>query len=60
VDNCGAESGWLMRMDAHFTALRDHGRIKFWSILALRELLQEANFVDIRFDRDVARPLPSR
>lgn len=38
-------------MDAHFTALWDHGHIKFWSIKTLTQLLQEAGFVDIRFRR---------
>jgi 2-polyprenyl-3-methyl-5-hydroxy-6-metoxy-1,4-benzoquinol methylase len=39
------------KMDAHFTALWDHGHIKFWSIKTLGELLREAGFVDIRFER---------
>ncbi len=39
------------RMDAHFTALWDHGHIKFWSITTLSELLREAGFVDVRFER---------
>ena len=39
------------QMDAHFTALWDHGHIKFWSIKTLGELLYEAGFVDIRFKR---------
>ena len=39
------------RMDSHFTALWDHGHIKFWSIATLRTLLEEAGFVDIRFER---------
>ncbi|MCW8194205.1 class I SAM-dependent methyltransferase [Proteobacteria bacterium 005FR1] len=39
------------KMDTHFTALWDHGRIKFWSISTLRALLQEAGFSDIRFKR---------
>lgn len=39
------------RMDAHFTALWDHGHIKFWSMKTLGELLHEAGFVDIRFER---------
>ncbi|MCU0833674.1 MAG: hypothetical protein MUC77_04445 [Chromatiaceae bacterium] len=38
-------------MDAHFTALWDHGHIKFWSIATLSELLREAGFVDVRFER---------
>ena len=39
------------KLDAHFTALWDHGHIKFWSIKTLDELLREAGFVDIRFER---------
>ncbi|MFB1489922.1 MULTISPECIES: class I SAM-dependent methyltransferase [unclassified Thiocapsa] len=39
------------RMDAHYTALWDHGHIKFWSIKTLGALLREAGFVDIRFER---------
>jgi 2-polyprenyl-6-hydroxyphenyl methylase/3-demethylubiquinone-9 3-methyltransferase len=39
------------KMDAHFTALWDHGPIKFWSIRTLGELLREAGFVDIRCER---------
>ena len=39
------------RMDGHFTALWEHGHIKFWSIKTLGELLREAGFVDIRFER---------
>jgi 2-polyprenyl-6-hydroxyphenyl methylase/3-demethylubiquinone-9 3-methyltransferase len=39
------------RMDRHFTALWDHGHIKFWSMTTLGELLREAGFVDIRFQR---------
>ena len=39
------------RMDAHFTALWDHGHIKFWSRRTLGDLLREAGFVDIRFWR---------
>ena len=39
------------RLDAHFTALWDHGHIKFWSIRTLGELLREAGFVDVRFER---------
>ena len=37
------------RMDSHFTALWDHGHIKFWSIKTLRYLLIEAGFTDIQF-----------
>jgi 2-polyprenyl-3-methyl-5-hydroxy-6-metoxy-1,4-benzoquinol methylase len=39
------------RLDAHFTALWDHGHIKFWSMRTLGELLREAGFVDLRFKR---------
>lgn len=39
------------KMDAHFTALWDHGHIKFWSIPTLTTLLKEAGFGDIRFVR---------
>ena len=39
------------KLDHHFTALWDHGHIKFWSIGTLRLLLQEAGFHSIRFRR---------
>ena len=39
------------QMDRHFTALWDHGHIKFWSMNTLTFLLQEAGFHDIRFER---------
>ena len=39
------------KMDAHFTALWDHGHIKFWSIKTLSELLVESGFEDISFKR---------
>ena len=39
------------KMDAHVTALWDHGHIKFWSIKTLGALLREAGFMDIRFER---------
>ena len=39
------------KMDSHFTALWDHGHIKFWSMKTLGELLREAGFVDVRFHR---------
>lgn len=39
------------RMDQHFTALWDHGHIKFWSIDTLSALLREAGFRDITFQR---------
>ena len=38
-------------MDRHFTALWEHGHIKFWSIATLAELLREAGFKDVRFLR---------
>jgi 2-polyprenyl-6-hydroxyphenyl methylase/3-demethylubiquinone-9 3-methyltransferase len=38
-------------MDKHFTALWDHGHIKFWSIETLSALLHEAGFVDLEFTR---------
>jgi 2-polyprenyl-6-hydroxyphenyl methylase/3-demethylubiquinone-9 3-methyltransferase len=38
-------------MDAHFTALWDHGHIKFWSIPTLTTLLKEAGFKRVRFLR---------
>jgi len=39
------------KLDAHFTALWDHGHIKFWSVETLTELLREAGFRQIRFER---------
>jgi 2-polyprenyl-3-methyl-5-hydroxy-6-metoxy-1,4-benzoquinol methylase len=39
------------KMDAHFTALWDHGHIKFWSIHTLTALLHQAGLSDIRFLR---------
>ena len=39
------------KMDRHFTALWDHGHIKFWSISTLGTLLSEAGFQNIRFHR---------
>jgi 2-polyprenyl-6-hydroxyphenyl methylase/3-demethylubiquinone-9 3-methyltransferase len=39
------------RMDRHFTALWDHGHIKFFSRATLRLLLEEAGFVDVRIVR---------
>jgi 2-polyprenyl-3-methyl-5-hydroxy-6-metoxy-1,4-benzoquinol methylase len=37
------------KMDGHFTALWDHGHIKFWSKPSLTILLKEAGFRDIEF-----------
>ncbi|QVL51534.1 MAG: class I SAM-dependent methyltransferase [Thiocapsa sp.] len=39
------------QLDDHFTALWDHGHIKFWSIKTLTILLREAGFTDIVFHR---------
>lgn len=39
------------KMDPHFTALWDHGHIKFWSIKTLTTLLTEAGFHDVKFTR---------
>mgnify|MGYP000845448305 FL=1 len=39
------------KMDEHFTALWDHGHIKFWSVNSLRTLLEEVGFRDITFVR---------
>ena len=37
------------KLDAHFTALWDHGHIKFWSRRTLTSLLQAAGFRRIDF-----------
>lgn len=39
------------KMDAHFTALWDHGHIKFWSMATLSQLLREAGFRSVEFRR---------
>ena len=39
------------KLDAHFTALWDHGHIKFWSMQTLTELLREAGFNRVEFRR---------
>jgi 2-polyprenyl-6-hydroxyphenyl methylase/3-demethylubiquinone-9 3-methyltransferase len=39
------------KLDSHFTVLWDEGHIKFWSILTLKELLIEAGFSGISFQR---------
>src|SRR5262249_49246423 len=39
------------RMDQHFTALWDHGHIKFWSRQTLAVLLSEVGFTSIKFVR---------
>lgn len=38
-------------LDQHFTALWDHGHIKFWSVRTLETLLREAGFTSIEFSR---------
>lgn len=38
-------------LDAHFTALWDHGHIKFWSIATLTTLLEEAGLEVIEYKR---------
>ena len=44
-------------LDRHFTALWDHGHIKFWSIATLTELLTAAGFVNLHFRRVGRIPL---
>jgi 2-polyprenyl-3-methyl-5-hydroxy-6-metoxy-1,4-benzoquinol methylase len=39
------------KLDDHFTALWDHGHIKFWSIRTLGALLHEAGFCSLEFHR---------
>ena len=39
------------KMDKHFTALWDHGHIKFWSMRTLSALLNEAGFESVQFRR---------
>ncbi len=39
------------RLDRHFTALWDHGHIKFWSMATLSQLLLEAGFHSVIFRR---------
>jgi hypothetical protein len=46
-------------MDRHFTALWDHGHIKFWSMATLGELLREAGFVDVRFEGERVGRVPA-
>lgn len=41
----------LGEYDRHYTALWDHGHIKFWSIKTLGQLLTETGFTDIKFLR---------
>jgi len=44
------------KLDRHFTALWDHGHIKFWSMKTLAELLREAGFTDIHFHQGEGIP----
>jgi 2-polyprenyl-6-hydroxyphenyl methylase/3-demethylubiquinone-9 3-methyltransferase len=39
------------QMDKHYSPLRDHGHIKFWSMDTLRQLLRDAGFKSIEFRR---------
>ena len=39
------------KFDRHFTALLDHGHIKFWSPVTLTQLLSEAGFEVVRIER---------
>jgi 2-polyprenyl-3-methyl-5-hydroxy-6-metoxy-1,4-benzoquinol methylase len=39
------------KMESHFTALWDGGHIKFFSVNTLSQLLTEAGFVDLKFER---------
>jgi 2-polyprenyl-6-hydroxyphenyl methylase/3-demethylubiquinone-9 3-methyltransferase len=39
------------KLDNHFTALWDHGHIKFWSMRTLGQLLVEAGFTRTKFFR---------
>lgn len=39
------------KMDAHFTALWDHGHIKFWSVKTLTKLFEEVGLEVIRVHR---------
>jgi 2-polyprenyl-6-hydroxyphenyl methylase/3-demethylubiquinone-9 3-methyltransferase len=39
------------KLDAHFTALWDHGHIKFWSFKTLGKLLKDAGFRGVEFHR---------
>ncbi len=37
------------KMDQHFTALWDCGHIKFWSSKTIRVILEEQDFIDLKF-----------
>jgi len=45
------------RMDEHFTALWDHGHIKFWSPATLTTLFREGGFQNLRIQRVGRIPL---
>jgi 2-polyprenyl-6-hydroxyphenyl methylase/3-demethylubiquinone-9 3-methyltransferase len=45
------------KLDAHFTALWDHGHIKFWSRKSLGKLLKDAGIPVVEFHR-AGRVLP--
>lgn len=48
------------KLDRHFTALWDHGHIKFWSVRTLGMLLTEAGFTDLRFVRTGRVPVMAK
>jgi 2-polyprenyl-6-hydroxyphenyl methylase/3-demethylubiquinone-9 3-methyltransferase len=48
------------KLDDHFTALWDHGHIKFWSVRTLGELLGDAGFQELRFLRVGRVPVLAR
>ncbi len=39
------------KLDSHFTALWDHGHIKFWSAKTITRLLEVFDFVVLSIDR---------
>ncbi|MHC4192654.1 MAG: class I SAM-dependent methyltransferase [Planctomycetota bacterium] len=39
------------KMDTHYSAMRDHGHIKFWSVRTLTQLLKESGFKSLEFVR---------
>lgn len=39
------------KLDSHFTALWEHGHIKFWSMKTLTELLRGAGFRSVSYER---------
>lgn len=40
-----------VKLDTHFTALWDHGHIKFWSKNTLQQLLKDTGFRTVEFRR---------